>query len=53
MYIDESIAHAEFGSDGDTKNRSATASLSRQYLKHLEDDFASCSTAQPQETVNL
>jgi hypothetical protein len=53
MYIEESIAHAEFGIDGDTKNRSATGGLSRQRQKHSEDDIASRSTAQPQETVNL
>jgi len=45
IYIDESTAHAEFGSDGDTKNRSATGSLSRQCQKHSEDDIASLSTA--------
>lgn len=35
MYIDENIAHAEFGSDGDTKNRSATGSL----FKTLSEAF--------------
>jgi len=53
MYIDENIAHAEFGSDGDTKNRSATGSLSRQCQKHSEDDTANRSTAQTQQTVNF
>ena len=48
MYIEESIAHAEFGSDGDTKNPSATGSLSRRCQKHWEDDTASRS--KPQST---
>jgi len=53
MYIDENNSHAEFGSDSDTKNRSATGSLSRQCQKLSEDDTANRSTLQTQQTVNL
>ena len=54
MCINESIVHAEFGSDGDTKNRSATSDLSRKCQKHSEDDTAIRSTAQPpQETIYI
>ena len=41
MCIDESIAHAEFGSDDDNENRSAAGSLSRKCQKHSEDNTAS------------
>ena len=53
MYIDESSVHAEYGSDGNAKNRSTTGRLSRQCQKHSEGNTASSSTAQLQETVSL